>query len=69
MTVSDSIQLLAFLVPAIAGAVYAAVRLAIRAEVAAMELRAEEKFVTKTTCRAIRDACAELRCAQAKEAK
>ena len=63
MTTSDTIQLLAWIVPSLGGTVYAAVRLAIRAEVSALELRIAATFVTKEVCHAIRRDCERIRTA------
>lgn len=47
------------------GGVYVAVRLAIRAEVQALELRMRERYVTHETCQARRTDCAHVRALEA----
>lgn len=64
LTVLQIVATLAGTVLAIGGAVYAGVRLAIRAEVQALEIRIGKEYVTVRACEAIRADCAKLRNAE-----
>lgn len=57
MTAFELLTIILSALVALIGGVYVAVRLAIRAEVQALELRIAREFVTKETCRAIREDC------------
>lgn len=57
MSAIEILSISAPIVASLVGGIYVAVRLAIRAEVQALEIRVGEKYVTATTCRSIRADC------------
>ena len=60
VTLGNLIAVLAVFVPVMSGAIYFAVRMAIRKEVLSLELRVSDKYVQKETCKAIRTDCHKL---------
>lgn len=69
MTTFEVLSVVLAGIVALVGGIYCAVRMAIRAEVQALEIRIGKEYVEKETCRAIRADCERYHAAAAKTSK